>query len=322
MPAAKTGAFPALPPGTGSPRYLLRRPPPPAAAWLGWARQPVLRRRRKDITIRVRAATVAASDRGSSSGRARALFPKNSAQRVSVRRCQCLLRSLSGEEAAAGGEGLREDGWVSEGGPRCRGRAGGRGGRFSSRGAPGRRVSGGGSDWGGRPAGGHGAGSGFVRPLGRSAREVPGGGGRGEGDPGEVWAAATGRGGAAGGGQGGVRGPGAGGAEGRGSARCEVFLSRSERRAETEPFVSGGGGEKSPREWAGGGDAASGGRREVGAERRCAAGSCGTPRGAARPWGDGRERGAGGGAGLGMGVRGQRWEWGGGMWPLEREFSV
>lgn len=195
MPAAKTGAFPAPPPGTGSPRYLLRRPPPPAAAWLGWARQPVLRRRRKDITIRVRAATVAASDRGSSSGRARALFPKNSAQRVSVRRCQCLLRSLSGEEAAAGGEGLREDGWVSEGGPRCRGRAGGRGGRFSSRGAPGRRVSGGGSDWGGRPAGGHGAGSGFVRPLGRSAREVPGGGGRGEGDPGEVRAAATGRGG-------------------------------------------------------------------------------------------------------------------------------
>lgn len=141
-----------------------------------------------------------------------------------------------------------------------------------------------------------------------------GAGGRRErgGGPGGGVGGGDGPGGAAGGGQGGVRGPGAGGAEGRGSARCEVFLSRSERRAETEPFVSGGGGEKSPREWAGGGDAASGGRREVGAERRCAAGSCGTPRGAARPWGDGRERGAGGGAGLGMGVRGQRWEWGGG----------
>lgn len=151
-----------------------------------------------------------------------------------------------------------------------------------------------------------------------------GAGGRRErgGGPGGGVGGGDGPGGAAGGGQGGVRGPGAGGAEGRGSARCEVFLSRSERRAETEPFVSGGGGEKSPREWAGGGGcgvrreergrsgAAVRGRVLRHSARGCAA--VGRWEGAR----GGRRSGAGnGGAGSALGM-------GGGMWPLEREFSV
>lgn len=128
------------------------------------------RKARKDILGRRRRRLRSECDRGSSSGPDRALFPKNSAQRVSVRRCQCLLRSLSGEEEAAAAA-RRGRGRVSE---RARGvpapgagrRAGAppgrrlrtvprvgseRRGAASERGGrQGQRVTGGGSRGGGR----------------------------------------------------------------------------------------------------------------------------------------------------------------------------